>query len=78
MHQFGFYYIDLELQFLKDVSGQRVGPIFNSQGTAWALNMGSIYCLEMSVTNYSSMLHRIPKKLKSEIRVSRGTGIARP
>jgi len=48
----------VEWQFLTDVPGQPVGPIF-------ALNMGPIGCPATSVPNCHSTLRKIPKERRS-------------
>ena len=67
----------VEWQFLTDVSGQPVGPIFKGQAvqeeflhyswTAWPLKIGPISCAETSVPNYHSTLRKIPEERRSHL-----------
>ena len=48
-----------------DVSGQRIGPIFQWSLTVWPLKMGTISCPETLVTNYQCALRNIPEERRS-------------
>jgi hypothetical protein len=56
----------VQWQFLTEVSGNHIGPIFKShvvqEGTAWHLKMGPKDGPETSVRNYESLLRKIPKR----------------
>jgi hypothetical protein len=59
--------------FVTEVSGQSIGPIFKDQAvqffsspwTVLHLKVVPISCPETSVTNYESMLRKIPEKRRS-------------
>jgi hypothetical protein len=50
---------------ITDVSGQRIGPIFNCQMASRPLKMGPIRCPEMLVRDHHPTLYNTPEERKS-------------
>jgi len=66
MRSSGILHIEL-WQFLADVSGQPIGPIFKDQEfISWLLKLGPICCPETSVRNYNYTLRNVSEERVSD------------